>query len=285
MIHTPVLLKEVLTFLNLQPGDSVIDATINGGGHAEAMLERVGKQGKLLGIDWDCGLIDELRSTHHELQAKNVALVCGNFADIENIAKQNGFSKVEGILFDLGFSSYHIEQSGRGFSFRKDEPLDMRYDTTSPLTASHIVNSWQERAIRRVLGEYGEERFAPRIARRIVETRRRKRIERTRELVELLGVALPGWYRRRKIHFATKTFQALRIAVNNELENIQRGVAEAVSLLADGGRLAVISFHSLEDRIVKNIFNNKKKPVRASPEECIRNSRARSAKLRVFEKV
>lgn len=263
----------------------MIDATINEGGHAEVMVERVGERGKLLGIDRDCGLINALRSTNHALRANNVALVCGNFADIENIAKQNGFLEVQGILFDLGFSSYHIEQSGRGFSFRKDEPLDMRYDITSPLTASHIVNSWQERVIERVLREYGEERFARRIARRIEEARKRKRIERTGELVELLGGALPGWYRRRRIHFATKTFQALRIAVNNELENIQHGIAGAMCVLGRGGQLLVISFHSLEDRIVKNIFNNKKKPVRASLEECERNPRARSAKLRVFEKM
>src|SRR3989338_6215989 len=287
-MHIPVLLNEILDHLNPQPGGVFIDATINGGGHARAIAERIGKEVKLLGVDRDHELVEKL-------QDSDFTVACDTFANIRHIAETRGFSNVNGIIFDLGFSSFHVESSGRGFSFLRDEPLDMRYDTDSGISAKDVVNTWPEDKLRNIVFTLGEERFARRIVRRIVEQRERGRIETTAELVEIIRKAVPGSYRRGRIHFATRTFQALRMRVNDELEHVAKGIAEAISLLATGGRIAVISFHSGEDRIVKECFREEerngilrritKKPIRASAQECRENPRSRSAKLRVAERI
>ncbi|TSC80909.1 MAG: 16S rRNA (cytosine1402-N4)-methyltransferase [Parcubacteria group bacterium Gr01-1014_29] len=288
MAHTPVLLNEVLEYLNPRPGDVFIDATINGGGHAKAIAERIGKKGKLLGIDRDCELVEKF-------QVSDFQLICDTFANIQHIAEDHGFTDVDGIIFDLGFSSFHIEQSGRGFSFLRDEPLDMRFDSRKDIPARDIINKWPEHELRELLRTTGEERFGRSIARQIVRERDRVPIERTFQLVEIIRRAVPGRYRQGRIHFATRTFQALRMCVNDELKHVAQGVERAVWLLKPGGRIAVLSFHSGEDRIVKDIFRSLeqedivkrviKKPVRAATEEMRNNLRARSAKLRVAERL
>lgn len=293
-MHKPVLLNEVLEYLNPQEGGVFIDATINGGGHAAAIAERIGKKGKLLGIDRDHELIQSA-SLSYKLQTINYKLICDTFANIQHIAEEQGFTKVNGILFDLGFSSFHIEESGRGFSFLRNEPLDMRYNQFEGISARDIVQNWSKDKITNLLYTLGEERYGRRIAERIGEERKRLPIETTDQLVEIIRKAVPSSYRHKSIHFATRTFQALRMRVNDELEHVAKGIAEAISLLASGGRIAVIAFHSGEDRIVKELFRQQekegivrritKKPLRASRLENVENPRARSAKLRVVERI
>lgn len=289
-MHKPVLLNEVLEIFDPQPGEIYIDATVNGGGHAKAIAERIGSDGKVLGIDWDCALIENLEKQ----KISNLNLVCDNYANLEHIVAKHRVGPVAGIIFDLGFSSHQLEASGRGFSFLKDETLDMRYGESNERTAEHIVNTWPRDILEATLRDYGEERFAKRIAQRIVSARREKKIKTTGELSRIVAGAFPRSTARGRIHPATRTFQALRIAVNRELENIQKALPEAVAILKPGGKIAVISFHSLEDRIVKNFFREEakketvtiisKKPIEASEEEIRENPRARSAKLRVAEK-
>lgn len=298
-MHTPVLLKEVLKYLDPKPGAKIIDATLGDGGHAMAIVERILPEGKLLGIEIDRVLFEafDSRFKNHELRG-GIILINDSYINLKSIAEQNDFTEANGILFDLGMSSWHIDESGRGFTFQKDEPLDMRFSSPAynlpPKTASEIVNRYSEPELAKILREYGEERFARSIAGAIVGARRQNRIETTFQLVEIVKSVVPFWYRRGRIHFATRTFQALRIAVNDELNNIQRGLEQAVEALASGGRIAVISFHSLEDRIVKNFFRSHdkktlkiitKKPITASGQEVKDNPRARSAKLRVAEKI
>lgn len=300
-MHTPVLLNEILEIFNPQPGEIYIDATVNGGGHAQAIAKKIGDEGKVIGIDWDQEIIDELQIKNQELGIKNIELACGNYIEARKIAEKFGITKVNGILFDLGFSAHHIEKSGRGFSFQRDEPLDMRYNPIqNALTAATIVNTWPAKELERIFREYGEERYARQIACAIVQNRTQKKITRTEELVRILLRGVPP--RTTRIHPATRVFQALRIAVNSELENIKTALDDAVSLLLPGGYLAVISFHSLEDRIVKDFFREKKeilrtltkKPIRASEKanawaarlkEIKENPRARSARLRAAEKI
>jgi 16S rRNA (cytosine1402-N4)-methyltransferase len=291
--HIPVLLNEVLEYLNPQTGGVFIDATINGGGHAAALAERIGLSGKLLGIDRDPVLIKKL--SEQQAGDKRYTFVCDTFANIRQIAEAHNFTKTNGILFDLGFSSFHIDESQRGFSFQKDEPLDMRYDPTDGISAADIVNSWRADEISELLFTLGEERYGRRIARGIVDDRHHAPIVTTRALVEIIQKAVPARYKRSRIHFATRTFQALRMRVNNELEHVARGVEDAVSLLMTGGRIAVLSFHSGEDRIIKRIFQRMekehilhrvvKKPICADREEYKKNPRARSAKLRIAEHI
>ncbi|TSC70709.1 MAG: 16S rRNA (cytosine1402-N4)-methyltransferase [Parcubacteria group bacterium Gr01-1014_70] len=293
-MHKPVLLNEVLEYLNPQPGGVFIDATINGGGHAEAIAKQIGKTGKLLGIDRDCTLLQS-EPLSYKLQVTSYKLVCDTFANIQHIAEEQGFTKVNGILFDLGFSSFHIEESGRGFSFLRDEPLDMRYNTESGASARDIVATWPEEKLNNIFFTLGGERYARRIARRLVEERERAPVSTTAQLVEIIRKAVPRAYWHGRIHFATRTFQALRMCVNEELEHVAKGIAGAISLLASGGRIAIISFHSGEDRIVKELFRQyeregimrrvTKKPLRSSRVENAENPRARSAKLRVAERV
>lgn len=293
--HTPVLLNEILEIFDPKPGEKYIDATVNGGGHAIAILERVGKEGTVLGIDWDCELISNLKPQISNLKNQNLKLTCDNYVNLKSIAREHNLDKADGILFDLGFSSYHLEESGRGFSFQKDEPLDMRYNPNeNDLTAEKVINTWKEETIEALLREFGEERFSRRIARGITEARKQEKISRTGELVRIISKCVPRAYLTGRIHFATRTFQALRIAVNRELENLEKALEESIGVLTKGGKIAVVSFHSLEDRIVKIFFRDKakteelkiitKKPIGSRDSEIRNNPRARSAKLRVAVK-
>ena len=293
MAHAPVLLNESIKFLRPDKGRAFIDATVDGGGHARAILSAMDKKAVLVGVDRDERMLARLEK---ELgKDRRLKLVCGNFRDLAKLAREfSGF--YDGIIFDLGLSSIQLESSGRGFSFRKDEPLYMTYEArpkVNDLTAALIVNSWQEEEISKILWQYGEERFAKRIAKAIAEERKRAKILTTLHLARIIEKAVPLGYRRARIHPATRTFQALRIAVNDELESLKEGLNGAWKILKPKGRLVVISFHSLEDRIVKNFFREKKqeaeiltkKPVSPAREEVLKNPRARSAKLRAIQKI
>ncbi|MEK7582787.1 MAG: 16S rRNA (cytosine(1402)-N(4))-methyltransferase RsmH [Patescibacteria group bacterium] len=278
MNHVPVLLQEILEIFDPKPGKVFIDGTANGGGHTRALAEL---GAKVLAIEWDKELYEKLSETIQSTgYANSVIAVHGSYADVKRIARENDVAHVDGVLLDLGFSSWHVEAAGRGFSFQKDEPLDMRYDISQHQTAADIVNTYSEEDLARILKEYGEERFDGRIASAIVGVRP---ITTTFQLVQAIERVVR---RTGKIHPATRTFQALRIAVNHELENVQKGIEGAWEVLKPEGELAVISFHSLEDRIVKNYFKkiSKTKVIRARWEEIKTNRRARSAKLRVVER-
>ncbi len=291
MIHLPVLTREVIEYLKPGKNENVVDCTIGEGGHSLEILKLNGPRGKILGIDWDPEQIEKAGKNLEQYQERLV-LVNDNYAQLKNIIKRESFEQVSGVLLDLGMSSQHIEK-GKGFSFRKDSPLDMRYSPEGTLTAEAVVNQWGEEEIARILKEYGEEKYARRIAKAVTEQRKIKPVKTTQELVEIIKRAVPGHYLRGRISFATRTFQALRIAVNNELKNLEDLLPQAHQILKKRGRMAVISFHSLEDRIVKQYFRNHSKdlniltpkPVKASREEQKNNIRARSAKLRVAEKM
>lgn len=283
-MHYPVLLSKVIEYLDLKSGDKIIDATFGFGGHSKEISEKI-NGGKILGIERDPEVIEQNKDI-----PDNVNLIHGHFGSLKSLAKDNGFDNADGILMDIGFSSYHIDESNRGFSFQKDEPLDMRYDPTSnDLTAEYILNNYSEREISEILWEYGEERLSRLIAKKIVETRKGNPIKTTFQLVEIIDEAVP-FRKRGRINPATKTFQALRITVNQELEMLEQGLKDAEEVLKPGGRLVVISFHSLEDRIVKNFFKKEtfeiltKKPITPDEEEILKNPRSRSAKLRVVIK-
>lgn len=286
-MHVPVLPKEVQKYLSPQPNENFIDCTVGGGGHTAEILKNIAPRGKVLGIDWTQETLKTLPKN------PNLILVNDNFANLAEIVKKEKFNKVKGILFDLGMSSWHLENSGRGFSFQKREPLDMRYGLQNQLTAEKIINFWSKFDIERILKDWGEEEFAEEISRQIVEERKQKPIETTGQLVEVIQRAVPKSYLHGRLHFATKTFQALRIAVNDELQNIAKALPQALQVLEPGGRLAVISFHSLEDRIVKEFFKNNalvlspltKKPITPTFEEIKINPRARSARLRAAVKL
>lgn len=297
-VHTPVLLKEIIEIFDPQPGEKYIDATINGGGHSAAILERISPGGLLLGIDWDCELIKaaKIQITKSKFQSDKIILECDNYANLELISAKHNFGPADGIIFDLGFSSHHLEESKRGFSFLRREPLDMRYSPqTNELTAEKIVNTYTGKAIENILRQYGEERFAKRISEEIVRARVSRKITATDELAGIVARSVPGSGVKSRLHPATRTFQALRIAVNKELENLERALPQISAVLASGAVATVISFHSLEDRIVKNFFKTKekeglfkiitKKPITAQANEIKENPRARSAKLRAAQKV
>ena len=291
--HTPVLLHEVLNGLNIGKGDTVVDATLGDGGYARAFCEAVGEGGIVVGIDRDA---DAIASAHEKLgnTVCAVQLISGNFRHIAQLLRGQGIRQVNAIAFDIGMSSAQLESSGRGFSFQRSEPLLMTFKSNpgeSDLTAAHIINDWSEESIANVLYGYGGERAAKKLAREIVRARKESRIETTTDLVKIIESVMP---RRGKIHPATRTFQALRIAVNDELEALTEGLTESLSVLTSRGRIAVVSFHSLEDRIVKHLFRISaeegkgkvitKKVITPSEEEISRNPRSRSAKLRIFEK-
>ena len=295
MVHIPVLQKEVLEYLDPKPNENFIDATIGNAGHTLTILERNIPAGKVLGIDADPEIIKNTKYSIQNTVYKNrVILVCDNFANLKEIVKQEKFKSVQGILFDLGMSSWHLEESGRGFSFLKNESLDMRYNPRNPLTAARIVNYYSSQEIEKILKDYGEERFAKKIAQKIIEIRKIKPIETTSQLAEIVKSATPHWYHRKKIHPATRTFQAIRIAVNDELNNLRKTLPQTIEILKLGGKLVVISFHSLEDRIIKNFLKEKakenilkiltKKPIKPSLGEIKINPRSRSAKLRAAQK-
>lgn len=324
--HIPVLYEPVLEALALAPAGRYIDCTVGGGGHAAGILERTAPGGQLLGIDLDTVALERTRRRLAPFEDR-LTLVQGNFAGLGAIARAEGFDRVEGILFDLGVSSLQLEDAARGFSFQQEGPLDMRFDSAAGPTAADLVNRLDEEELADLLWEYGEERFSRRIARRIVQDRQREPIRRTERLARLVAEAVGG--RRGKIDPATRTFMALRIAVNRELEQIPRGLDQAVELLVPGGRLVVIAFHSLEDRLVKGFIRQEvgacqwptdlpveacphfvadggSRPCRTyvggfcdlqvrlrtigkvrrpGPEEIARNPRARSARMRVAERV
>ncbi|MBL7183801.1 MAG: 16S rRNA (cytosine(1402)-N(4))-methyltransferase RsmH [Anaerolineae bacterium] len=299
MSHIPVLYQEGLAGLQIRPGGRYIDGTVGGGGHAHGILVASAPDGELLGIDADPMAVASAGERLAEF-GRRVTLVQGNFVDLEEIALEHGFGSVDGILFDLGLSSLQLEAAGRGFSFQLDGPLDMRFDPSQMTTAADLVNDLSVEELASILFRYGEEPRARRIARAIVAERP---INTTGELAALVSASVG---RRRRLHPATRTFQALRMAVNEEMECLAEALPQALRLLASGGRLTVISFHSLEDRLVKQFFRREardclcppevpvcvcshratlgivtKKPIRPSAEEVAANPRSRSAKLRV----
>ncbi len=286
--HIPVLLKDVIEYLDCRPNKIYVDCTVGEGGHAEAILNKTSPKGRLIGIERDA---DALKVAEERLRrfANRFVLINDDFINISEILKGQGIKRVDGVLFDLGVSSFQLEDSSRGFSFMVDAPLDMRMDRRENVKASDLVNTLSEDQLRELLWKYGEERWAKRIAAAIVRERRGKPIEKTLQLVEIITNAVPTPYRYKKIHPATRTFQALRIIVNRELEVLPKALQEASRYLDIGGRLCVISFHSLEDRIVKQTLRSlplrilTKKPVIPSKEEIALNPRARSAKLRAAE--
>ncbi|MBI5243827.1 MAG: 16S rRNA (cytosine(1402)-N(4))-methyltransferase RsmH [Elusimicrobia bacterium] len=289
--HEPVLLQEVLSLLVEDRDGLYLDATLGAGGHAEAVLRSLSCEGRLLGMDLDPEALS-LSSERLKEFGGRFRCVQGNFKDIARILQNEGFFPLAGALFDLGVSSLQLDEPSRGFAFQREGPLDMRLDPANPLTASRIVNEWPTEQIELLLREYGEEREAPRIARWIVEARSKEPIETTGGLASLIEARVP---RSGGIHPATRTFQALRIAVNGELENLTRGLGDVLPMLRSGGRIAAISFHSLEDRIIKNVFRSftgngtcrglSDGPLTPRQEEVERNPRSRSAKLRAVEKL
>jgi len=288
--HISVLMKETLDALRLAPGENVIDCTVGAGGHSAAMLDATSPDGKLLGFDLDEAALDSARSTLAPYGSRAM-LVRESYRDVRKVLTDTGFGPVHAALLDLGFSSMEIDDPTRGFSFRFDGPLDMRFDQRAEQSAATIVNMWPLNDLAAILWEYGEERWARKIAEGIVKARRQERILTTFQLVDVIAHSVPSFYRRGKIHFATRTFQALRIATNDELDGLSAALPDLLDSLAPGGRLAVISFHSLEDRIVKRFFRaqedaglvtlHSKRPIGPSEEEEKENSRSRSAKLRV----
>ncbi len=288
-MHIPVLLKETIKFLNPQRGEFIVDATIGGGGHAVEILKKIGDSGTLLGIDWDKNQIERLKIEKLK-DYKNAILINGNYADLSEILKQKKLPKADGIIIDLGFSSEQLETS-KGFSFQKNEPLIMRYDRDiNNLTAAEAVNQYNEKELADIFWKYGEERHSRKIAKKIIEERKKKRILTTFDLVEIIKKSVPRSYETGRIHPATKVFQALRIYVNDELGNLEKLLKNLDKIVK--GRIVIISFHSLEDRLVKNYFRNlnkekraeilTKKPIRPSEEEIRENPRSRSAKLRAI---
>src|SRR6185437_12346809 len=291
--HKSVLLKETITALNVRSEKKYIDGTHGGGGHTFEILR---KGGKVLGIDVD---IEALEFVKQKVKSQNsnvkigddLVLVKGNFKDIEAIAKEKGFATVAGVLLDLGVSSHHFDAPGRGFSFQHEAPLDMRMDQELQVTAGDLVNVLTKSELTELFTKLGEERFTRSIVAQIVESRKTKRIETTKELSDIVRKVVP--FSKKGINPATQVFQALRIAVNDELNSLIEVLPKAVHLLESGGRLAVISFHSLEDRIVKRSFLEfeekgfgkiiTKKPIVPTEKEVLENSRSRSSKLRVFE--
>lgn len=297
-MHIPVLKKEVLEYLNPKPNENFIDATIGFGGHTSVILERNKPKGKVLGIEADhefCKLVKkEFSEKPYQAEIRErFILVNDSYINLKEIVKKYKFQPLKGILFDLGMSSWHLKESGRGFSFQKNEPLDMRYNQKNLETAERILNYRSFFEIEKILREYGEEEFSQKIAGNIVATRKLKPIRTTSQLVEIVKKSVPFWYRKQKRHFATFTFQALRIEVNDELNNLEKSLPQTLDVLAKGGRLVIISFHSLEDRIVKNFFLSKesyeldiltKKPVIPTNQEVKINPSSRSAKLRAAVK-
>ncbi|TSC95618.1 MAG: 16S rRNA (cytosine1402-N4)-methyltransferase [Parcubacteria group bacterium Athens1014_26] len=291
MSHTPVLLNESIDLLSPQKGEFFIDGTFGEGGHALAILKLVGKEGKLLAIEWDKNTLDKLiRESHQEFSGEGVIFINDNFARLPEILEEYNLGKADGLILDLGFSSNQLELSGRGFSFNQDEPLLMTYSDDS-IPVYRILARINQKDLESIIRDFGEERFAGRVARVIVERNRRGNIlKSSKELAELIKNVLPRGYERGRIHPATRTFQALRIFANKELENLETIFKNLDKIIKIGGRVAIISFHSLEDRLVKNYFRDlgkigklqvfTKKPIAASDEEIMNNPRSRSAKLR-----
>jgi 16S rRNA (cytosine1402-N4)-methyltransferase len=308
-IHETVLLQETVKALHIKPEGVYVDCTLGGAGHSRAIAERLGPEGTLIGLDQDRTALDHAAERLAGARCR-IHLVKSNFRRVGEVVRELGYTQVDGILFDLGVSSPQLDIGERGFSYHRDAPLDMRMDREQHLTAFQVVNEWPEEEIARILHEYGEEKFARRIAREIVHKRRTKAIGTTLELAEIIKEAIPAPARRTGPHPARRSFQAIRIAVNDELNAFRDALDQIPDLLASTGRVAVITFHSLEDRICKQFFQEHakgcicpphfpvctcnrqprfrivtRKPILPSDKETERNQRARSAKLRVAEKL
>lgn len=307
-VHKSVLLNETVDSLNIKPNGIYIDGTLGGGGHAYEVCKRLGEHGRFIGIDQDAEAIEAAGLRLAEFGDK-VTIVRSNYVDIDNILKSLNISKVNGIILDLGVSSHQLDTVERGFSYKENAPLDMRMDVRNPMTAKDIVNNYSEMELYRVIRDYGEDKFAKNIAKHIVNARKEKEIETTYELNDIIKAAIPMKMRVNGGHPAKKTFQAIRIELNKELEVLNNSIDKMIDLLDDGGRLSIITFHSLEDRIVKTRFRNNenpcicppdfpvcvcgkkskgkvitRKPIVPSEQEIIENKRAKSSKLRVFER-
>ena len=307
--HKSVLLFETIENLNIKPNGIYVDGTLGGGGHSFQILKQLGDGGRLIGIDQD---EDALKAAGERLAIfeDKVTTVRSNYCHMKQVLHELGIEKVSGIVLDLGVSSYQLDEPERGFTYREDVPLDMRMDRRQPKTAKNIVNEYSEMELFRIIRDYGEDKFAKNIAKHIVAAREKKEIETTGELIEIIKAAIPAKVRATGGHPAKKTFQAIRIELNAELEVLQNSLDEMIDLLEDGGRICIITFHSLEDRIVKTIYKRNenpctcpshfpvcvcgkkskgkvitRKPIVPSEEELEYNSRAKRSKLRVFERV
>ena len=305
--HKPVLLRECIEGLNIKKDGIYVDGTLGGAGHSKEILRNLSDKGLLIGIDRD---EEALKASKQNLaEFKNVKYIHGNHDDIKEILEDIGIEKVDGILLDLGVSSYQLDERNRGFSYLGENELDMRMDKTQTLTAKTVVNTYKEENLANIIYEYGEERFSRSIARNICNYRKQKEIETTKELVEIIEKSIPK-SKQNGGHPAKKTFQAIRIEVNNEIKPLEKTAADCIDVLAPKGRLCIITFHSLEDRAVKNAFNKakgictcpkdlpycvcgakelgkviNKKPIIANEQEQEENTRSKSAKLRIFEKI
>ncbi|MHC1682525.1 MAG: 16S rRNA (cytosine(1402)-N(4))-methyltransferase RsmH [Clostridiaceae bacterium] len=306
--HLSVLLEETIEGLNIKEEGIYVDCTLGGAGHSIEILKRMNKNGRLIGIDQDT---NALKAAGEKLKGfNNVTYVHSNFYSIDNILEELNVEKVDGILMDLGVSSHQLDVPERGFSYMKDAPLDMRMNRESDFSAFDVVNHYDEEELFKIIISYGEEKFARKIARSIVNVRQKKNIETTFELVDVIKASIPARLRKEGSHPAKKTFQAIRIEVNKELEILDKAIRDSINRLKPEGRIAIITFHSLEDRIVKNIFKDEanscicpkefpicncgkeskikiitRKPIEASEEELNLNSRSKSAKLRIAEKL
>ena len=305
--HKSVLLNETIDGLNIKPDGIYVDGTLGGGGHAYEVCRRLGEKGSIVGIDQDAAAI-EAASARLKGFGEKVTIVRSNYCDMKSKLHELGIDKVDGIVLDLGVSSYQLDTAERGFSYREDAPLDMRMDTRQKMTARDIVNDYTEADLYRVIRDYGEDKFAKNIAKHIVQARAVKPVETTAELSEIIRASIPMKFQKKSGHPAKRTFQAIRIELNRELDVLRDSLDDMIDLLNPGGRLCIITFHSLEDRIVKSAFRKNenpctcppdfpvcvcgkkskgsiitKKPILPSAEELEYNSRSKSAKLRIFE--
>ena len=305
--HKSVLLNETIDGLNIKPDGIYVDGTLGGGGHAYEVCRRLGTKGSIVGIDQDAAAIEAAGARLKDFGEK-VTIVRSNYCDMKSKLHELGIDKVDGIVLDLGVSSYQLDTAERGFSYREDAPLDMRMDTRQKMTARDIVNDYTEADLYRVIRDYGEDKFAKNIAKHIVQARAVKPVETTAELSEIIRASIPMKFQKKSGHPAKRTFQAIRIELNRELDVLRDSLDDMIDLLNPGGRLCIITFHSLEDRIVKSAFRKNenpctcppdfpvcvcgkkskgsiitKKPILPSEEELEYNSRSKSAKLRIFE--
>ena len=305
--HKSVLLNETIDGLNIKPDGIYVDGTLGGGGHAYEVCRRLGEKGSIVGIDQDAAAIEAASARLKDFGEK-VTIVRSNYCDMKSKLHELGIDKVDGIVLDLGVSSYQLDTAERGFSYREDAPLDMRMDTRQKMTARDIVNDYTEADLYRVIRDYGEDKFAKNIAKHIVQARAVKPVETTGELAEIIRASIPMKFQKKSGHPAKRTFQAIRIELNRELDVLRDSLDDMIDLLNPGGRLCIITFHSLEDRIVKSAFRKNenpctcppdfpvcvcgkkskgsiitKKPILPSEEELEWNSRSKSAKLRIFE--
>ena len=307
--HVSVLLNETIDGLNINPDGIYVDGTLGGGGHSYEICKRLSDKGRLIGIDQDGEALEAARERLKEFEDK-ITLVRSNYCEIDTILKDLGIEKVDGIVLDLGVSSYQLDNLERGFSYKSDAPLDMRMDQRQNKTAADVVNNYSENELFRIIRDYGEDKFAKNIAKHIVMARKEKPLETTAELSEIIKASIPMKFQAKGGHPAKRVFQAIRIEVNNELGILENAIKDFVSSIKPGGRLAIITFHSLEDRIVKKTFQDlargctcpkefpvcvcgkkpeikiiSRKPILPSEEELEHNSRSKSAKLRIAEKL